>query len=285
MLAQPKVSLSALLYAAMAQQESFPELNPAEFDVAPVVESGEEQRKPERAAIARVAHEDFWDPEHAKAILDTPPDPNAFFAAQPNVLRRELMSVERRFDGNYYNGVLFSPQEHEKLVRSPGAFADKIRGKTHIARQADPSFDRRVGKAQRSPLHALEGKIIGLEKLSSVFEREYEYLDWIRRELRAPGFAHTDEYNLRVIAAQAKEHWVRVFDVVAVQQNWEGDKRQAVLDAMEYSSVGSRRVKGSYHKAVGYWRDMTQLSCQYAVQKRNTINKNLSHIQRYLDTL
>lgn len=261
----------------MARQESFPGLEPATPET--------EQSKPERAAIARVAHEEYWDPELSKAILDTPPTPEAFFAAQPNVLRRDLMTVSRRFDGNYYNGVLFSPHEHEKLVRSPSAFADKIRGKTHIARQTDNNFDRRVEKAQRSPLHALEKKVNGLEELATVFEREYEYLNWVRNELRAPGFAHTDEHHLRTVATQAKEHWVRLFDVVAIQQDWNSDQRQAVIGAMEYSSVGSRRVKGSYHKAIGYWREMTQLSCQYATQKRNAVNKNVRHIQRYLDRL
>lgn len=232
------------------------------------------------------------------------PERSRAFGSIPNLLGRNV-SIECADDmqldkvspvflaGHLYgegehavSGIILNPNEYDTILRSPQSFARAVGAKTLAGRGQRTANDEAA--FLRSKDHALDSKQEQQGKVITGLDKEIAALRRLIKFIKVPGYAHTTEAELRVLATSAWEiSFNNIVDVVARHAQWTQSEKDKGLNAM-----AMQLTQGAQRERVGYWHDMTKLAGNYAMHRRalfisrqNQASTNKQLIQKELNAL
>ena len=184
------------------------------------------------------------------------------------------------------SGIVLNPREYDAILRSPQSLIRAVGAKTLARRGQSTESDEAA--FLRSKDHALTSKQEKQSKAIIGLDKEITDLSQLMKLIKAPGYAHATEAELRGLATSAWEvSFNNIVNVVARQAKWTQEQKHKGLNAM-----ATQLTRGAQRERVGYWHDLTKLAGNYAVHRRalfvsrqNQADTNKQLIQKELDAL
>jgi len=180
----------------------------------------------------------------------------AWERSAPEAINDQLFGVEDRYS---VNGLAFSAEYYEAIIRSQSAFEASIRGKT-IKANRQSNYQRRTEKELHSAEGALASKDARHTAILATLAQQREVLDKLMEMQRTPGFhRQTMDVDVRGMAATAREI---VFDgmlrAVADNRGIPDDELSEVGTALDY-----RLLEGGSRVRMEEWGKMLQIGNHY----------------------
>jgi hypothetical protein len=190
-------------------------------------------------------------------------------------MRSALFSRNGRFK---VNGLSLIESEYTTIVRNTQSFGTAVMAKTFEARGLDKDLDNRTETSERSVKHAFSSKEEAISKMLEGYRQEQNRLVKLQREIRSPGFAHMDEFEMRLVITNVTTlSFLKILDVVSSQLEWDGQTREAAQSAMT-----RKMLTGPQRDKVSYWGQLTELAMTYNKAEQTVSKHRLAQIRRQL---
>jgi hypothetical protein len=194
-----------------------------------------------------------------EGIVDIPEfhqlDALALRRVEPDTIRRGLFDVR----GNLaVDGVALNPAQYKAIIRHQPSFLAAIRAGVMAASTHDNDL-RYQEKQYRSALASLDSKHVRHEKVLQGLSNEADNLQKLAAWQKAPGYARTNEMDLRVQVTQAWQgSFMNILSVLRDQHRLHPEEHSAMEQALAY-----RLFKGSQRDRMAAWGGMLDVSQTY----------------------
>lgn len=163
------------------------------------------------------------------------------------------------------DGLALNAHEYNLVARSPRSLAQ-----TAVTRTLGDNdlSDERLAASQRSIEHTFASKREAMTTHVNKLEQRRSEIQLLRREAKAPGYAHQTPEHMKELISGAWQEFVIILDVLHIQRGWDDVKRaRAEATMIHYLTQGSQSIR------IGHWKAMLDLSDSY-LGARVTLFKN-----------
>lgn len=187
-----------------------------------------------------------------------------FNAVSYESLRRELLVSK---SDQAHSGVLFTSGEFGSLTFSPRMLASRVGGHAIVGTQGR-NQDNRISRVNEVVGDTLQGQLQKIDDLITSLSVDKDIAKTLEDEMNTPGYAHMTVAEMGGLMSHVEGKVRAMVDAIALDRSVNADRLKGINAALDY-----RLGDPNYRTAFGYWRDMTNLSGQWARRKLKVAEK------------